>query len=183
MGSTVEFNDFKRVNVGMTERERHLIYGLPVTFGPLLIFLPVVRVPEIFTRAKNHASDKSTRTKISQRLKHAHTKSRLTKIPRIHFHADHERAKTKSRSSKIPPLPKSHRPKIPLRSCMIHYHGKGIENGRVDPLCVLNRQYPPELSNRIGSNSIFDAELARTFQFEIDLIQKTIRSNTASAVI
>jgi hypothetical protein len=93
-------------------------------------------VTEIFTRAKNHASDKNTQTKISQRQKQADTKTRLTKIPRIHDHADHKRAKTKSRSSKIPSLPKSRRPKITLRSCMIYLHRKEIKIGPIELVLI-----------------------------------------------
>ncbi len=67
-----------------------------------------------------HAGQKSRR-----RQKHAGTK-----ISCIHYHADHKHAKTKSRSSAIPSLPKSRKSKITLKSRKFGFHRKEIENGR-----------------------------------------------------
>jgi hypothetical protein len=79
-----------------------------------------------------HAGQKSRR-----RQKHAGTK-----ISCIHYHADHKHAKTKSRSSAIPSLPKSRKSKITLKSRKFGFHRKEIENGRGGSSCSLDRQYP-----------------------------------------
>jgi hypothetical protein len=92
----------------------------------------VARVPQIgldgcrrFSRGPKITQTTKTRGRKSRSAKNTQTQKHAgTEITWVHYHADHKPVKTKSRSSKIPLLPKSRKPKITLKSRKFGFYKK-----------------------------------------------------------